>query len=69
MLGACWQVVLRIVSCAASQMLHKVKDVVQGGRWHVRQLNYILCILVIFFIFGSHYVDCGHYFVDFGPSS
>ena len=68
-LGACWQVVLRKVSCAASWVLHNVKDLAQDGRWCARQINYILSILVIFCIFGPHYVDCGHHFVDFGRIS
>ena len=58
-----------IVSFATSRMLRKVKDVAKGIRWHTRKIKYILCILFIFFIFGPHYVDCGHPFVDFGTSS
>ena len=49
--------------------LHDIVDVLQGGKWNARRINFILCILVIFYRFGPHYVDCGHYFVDFVRSS
>ena len=46
-------------------MLCKDKDAAQGGKQHASWIYNILCILVIFCTFGLHYVDCGHYFVDF----
>ena len=45
-------------------MLCKVKDTTQGGKNTQVRIIIFYVFLVIFCSFRSHYVDCGHDFVD-----